>query len=344
MSDDTLRARLEALNRAPLPLPRRERPPVTQPVAATIQNIAAAAENVVAALRIPRSRPQMPAPPQQAPYPRESSAIAGLLRSGQAVETPVGPHWKIDVSIDRLWPGGTNLVTTRQEFLRGQLATANAAVEPSVVLHPEFAAFIAALPDRTLALDLETCGLAGSALFLIGLLRNCSGVPTVQLLFARNYAEEAAVLWSLWQTVANHDVLLTFNGKSFDWPMVVERSVRHRLETNDIGWTSPANSWVGSLSRSGITDAANGISSKVHIDILHHSRRRWKGRLPNCRLQTLELHICRRTRVADIPGHAIPGVYAEYVRTGFEREIDTVLYHNALDLVTLFDLAHRLAY
>ena len=46
---------------------------------------------------------------------------------------------------------------------------------------------------------------------------------------------------------------------------------------------------------------------------------------------------------ADIPGNAIPAVYADYVRTGFERDMDTVLYHNALDLVTLFDLALRLA-
>ena len=45
----------------------------------------------------------------------------------------------------------------------------------------------------------------------------------------------------------------------------------------------------------------------------------------------------------DIPGHRIPAVYAEYVRTGFERDMDTVLYHNAIDLVTLFDLSLRLA-
>jgi hypothetical protein len=57
----------------------------------------------------------------------------------------------------------------------------------------------------------------------------------------------------------------------------------------------------------------------------------------------LEWHVCRRTRAADIPGHAIPAAYAQYVRTGFERDMDIVLYHNALDLVTLFDLAHRLA-
>jgi uncharacterized protein YprB with RNaseH-like and TPR domain len=101
--------------------------------------------------------------------------------------------------------------------------------------------------------------------------------------------------------------------------MVIERSVRHRLQ-----FAARHDAWV-------------------HIDVLHHARRRWRRHLPNCRLQTLERHVCRRSRTADIPGHAIPGVYANYVRTGCERDMDTVLYHNAIDLVTLFDLAHRLA-
>jgi hypothetical protein len=100
--------------------------------------------------------------------------------------------------------------------------------------------------------------------------------------------------------------------------MVLERSVRHRMQ--------PPN-----------------VPSLQHIDVLHHARRRWRKQLPNCRLQTLEWHVCRRRRADDIPGHRIPAVYAEFVRTGFERDMETVLYHNALDLVTLFDLALRLA-
>ena len=87
----------------------------------------------------------------------------------------------------------------------------------------------------------------------------------------------------------------------------------------------------------------NAHPTRLHIDILHHARRRWSKQLPNCRLQTLEQHVCRRLRSDDVPGHRIPAVYADYVRTGFEREMDNVLHHNALDLVTLFDLALRLA-
>jgi uncharacterized protein len=305
--DATLRARLEALNRAPMP------------IQAGSTDIAAAREAIAVAAKQIKQRADTSPPSTIRQQSIASPPTAGLLRRGEIVETAFGPHLRIDLPLETLWQGGAKLIAARQEFLRFELARANQAVEPTVALSAEFAAFVSSLPDRTLALDLETCGLAGSALFLIGLLRQIEGVPMVQLLLARNYAEESAVLASLWQLVTEHDVLLTFNGKTFDWPMVVERSVRHRLEV-----VARRDRWV-------------------HIDILHHARRRWKRQLPNCRLQTLERHVCRRTREGDIPGHAIPAAYAQYVRTGFEREMDSVLYHNALDLVTLFDLAHRLA-
>lgn len=287
-------------------------------------------------------RPSTPSPAASRACP-----IAGLLRRGEVVETSVGPHLQINLPLEQLWPDGNALIESRQHFLREQLAAAQAAVEPTLVLHPEFSAFAGSLPDRALALDLETCGLAGAALFLIGLLRQVENTPTVQLLLARNYAEEAAVLASLWGIVADHDVLLTFNGKTFDWPMVIERSIRHRLQFDPpVGWARPTSFHAARRAVVGgahPTHRAHLTNLRVHIDILHHARQRWRRQLPNCRLLTLEHHICRRSRSADIPGHAIPGVYAEYVRTGFERDMDTVLYHNALDLVTLFDLAHRLA-
>lgn len=300
MADDSLRSRLEALNRDPLPVSSRpERPATTTPHSAPRPKLA-------------------PAPAQ--PQPKTAGApIGGLLRSGEEVQTPMGPHLRIDLPLDTFWQGGANLIAARQAFLRSQLTAATTTGSTATAIEAQFAAFAAAIPDRAVALDLETCGLSGSALFLIGLLRQVGGVPTIQLLLARNYAEEAAVLSSLWQLLAEQDVLLTFNGKSFDWPMVVERSVRHRMRP-------PAS-----------------LDRWVHIDILHHARRRWKKELPNCKLQTLEQHVCRRRREGDIPGHAIPGVYADFVRTGFERDMDSVLHHNALDLVTLFDLAHRLA-
>ncbi|MEX2093678.1 MAG: ribonuclease H-like domain-containing protein [Pirellulales bacterium] len=247
--------------------------------------------------------------------------IPGILQQGEVIETTAGEHLRIRLPIDSLWPKGSQLVAGRQEQLQQLLTEAQRAVEPTIVMGAEFAALVTAMPERVLMLDLETCGLSGAALFLAGVLRQIDGTPTIELLLARNYAEEQAVLETLWQTVAGQEVLVTFNGKAFDWPMVLDRSARYRLETR-----------VAS-------DAAN----LLHVDVLHHARRRWRRQLPDCRLQTLEQLVCRRKRSGDIPGHRIPAAYADFVRTGFERDMDAILYHNAMDLVTLLDLTLRLA-
>lgn len=85
------------------------------------------------------------------------------------------------------------------------------------------------------------------------------------------------------------------------------------------------------------------FSEPLHVDLLHHARRRWKNSLSDCRLQTIESQICRRRRIDDLPSHKIPAAYADFVRTGFPREIEAILYHNAVDLVTSLDIAMRLA-
>jgi len=299
MLDERLRQRLEVLNRGALPTE-------------------AQAVRVSAASSLERAATPKPTP--------TGKPIPGILREGEGVTTSAGEHLRIRLPIDALWPHGSQLVAARQEHLRRRLDEAHQAVEPTLVMDAEFAALVAALPERVLMLDLETCGLSGAALFLVGVLRHLDGVPTVELLLARTYAEEQAVLETLWQTVAAHDVLVTFNGKAFDWPMVLDRSVRYRLTPRV-------------ADRCATPDAVE----LLHVDVLHHARRRWRKQLPDCRLQTLERYVCRRRRSGDIPGHRIPAAYAEFVRTGFERDMEAILYHNAMDLVTLFDLALRLA-
>jgi uncharacterized protein len=304
MGNDSLRRRLEALNRGT--------------IAGAVREVVAPAGGLTVS---PHGIPSIPV--HQSTNAGSPSAVTriipGLMHRGEIVQTAAGEHLRICLPMASLWPGGDRLVAARQQYLQEQLTIARQAVNPTVVMPAEFAAFVASLPERTLLLDLETCGLAGAALFLVGILRQIDGVPTVEMFLARNYAEEAAVLTSLWQLLESHDVLVTFNGKTFDWPMVLERSVRHRLQPNPAG------------------------RPQHHVDVLHHARRRWRRELPDCRLQTLERFVCRRNRTDDIPGHRIPSVYAEYVRTGFQRDMDTVLYHNAVDLVTLFDLSLRLA-
>lgn len=279
MLDESLRLRLEALNRERLPVPAR-------PVVV-----------------VPQRAAETPLPAADRP----AKQVDWLAR-GIEVATPLGCHLLIAIPLDELWPQGPQLVGQRAEFLCG-------ASGLDAAWHP----LVAALPDRVLLLDLETCGLGGSALFLVGLARSHEGVWRVELLFARNYAEEAAVLWTMWQRLVGHELLVTFNGKSFDWPTVLDRSRRWLIDRQQTLVTPP------------------------HLDVLHAARRRWRGVLPDCRLQTIERSICRRVRTGDIPSREIPAAYDEFVRQGANPAIESILYHNALDLVTLLDVTLRLA-
>ncbi len=165
-----------------------------------------------------------------------------------------------------------------------------------------------------LFMDIETTGLSNSPLFLIGIMRWETGGFKLSQYLARNYAEEAAVISSFIEACERKTLLITFNGKTFDVPYIRARA------------------------------AATGISCEInlpHFDLLHEARRIWKDVLPDCRLQTLERHICNRPRKDDVPGEIIPEVYHEYVRSGNTALMTKVLRHNRLDLITMADLMTR---
>jgi uncharacterized protein YprB with RNaseH-like and TPR domain len=186
---------------------------------------------------------------------------------------------------------------------------------------------LAARPESVTYLDIETCGLAGEPLFLVGLMRYADSTLRVSQFLARDYSEERAVLEGFWRELSGAACLVTFNGKTFDLPTIAARS------------------------------AACGLfkvpETPVHVDLLHESRRRWKRDLPNCRLQTLEEWICGRRRYGDIPGGDIPAAYHDFVRALRSddavrrarslRRLQTILHHNALDLVTMAELVTHLA-
>ena len=194
-------------------------------------------------------------------------------------------------------------------------------------LSESFRALVGARPASVTYLDIETCGLAGEPLFLVGLMRYEGETLRVSQLLARDYSEERAVLDAFWRELKGSECLVTFNGKTFDVPTIVARS------------------------------AACGLLKvpevPPHVDLLHESRRRWKRELPNCRLQTLEERICGRRRFGDIPGSEIPAAYHDFVRALRSddavrrarslRRVQTILHHNALDLVTMAELVTHLA-
>jgi len=176
---------------------------------------------------------------------------------------------------------------------------------------PALATLAGAEPEQVAMIDLETTGLHGRPLFLVGVMSCEAGELVVRQYFARDYSEERALLWQVQEALAPAQVLVTFNGRAFDLPYLHDRMSYHRLPPR-----RPCD----------------------QVDLLHPCRRRWRRSLPNCRLQTLERHLCRRFRVGDIPGCLIPQRYHEFVHSGDPRLISPVFQHNRLDLVAMAEL------
>ena len=172
------------------------------------------------------------------------------------------------------------------------------------------------LPEDALFLDLETTGLSTTPLFLVGTMAWEDAGLAVRQYFARDYAEEPAAISLFLDAVAGKKLLVSFNGKAYDLPYVEMRAAATRIPFS--------------------VDMA-------HLDLLPGCRRAWRGIVPDCKLQTLESHICGRERIGDLPGSEIPDAYHAFVRTGNAAQIVEILRHNLLDLVTLADLMVRVA-
>lgn len=173
-------------------------------------------------------------------------------------------------------------------------------------------------PADMLFLDTETTGLAGGTgtnAFLIGVGYFDGADFTLQQFFMRSPAEERSMLEELRYLFSAFPVLVTFNGKSFDWPLLDTRFLLHgyRLDFNF-----------------------------THLDLLHPSRRIWKHRLASCSLTSLEQEIYGIERTGDVPGYLIPQIYFDYLRDGDARRLRSVFSHNRADIVTLACLLETL--
>jgi len=169
--------------------------------------------------------------------------------------------------------------------------------------------------ERALFLDLETCGLASSPVFLAGTMHWNGEDFVLRQYFARHYGEEAALLAAVSDHARGFEALVTFNGKAYDAPFLTARALTHGVELQ---------------------------LPRHHLDLLHHARRQWREELPDCRLTTLEWRVCRRRRVGDVPGDQIPGLYHDYVRNGDPWRLVPVFHHNLLDVTTMADILHTL--
>ncbi|MEK6607464.1 MAG: ribonuclease H-like domain-containing protein [Myxococcota bacterium] len=183
---------------------------------------------------------------------------------------------------------------------------------------------------RALYLDTETTGLsttAGTLPFLIGYAwfeaasarptgraasaqpTGCAGELCVEQLLMRGPEDERAALERLADRVRSCSGLVTFNGRSFDVPLLEVRYVLSRLR-------SP-------------------FAELPHLDLLAPSRRLFGSRMSSCRLVALEEGVLGERREGDIGGHLIPGLYNEYLRSGDASGLAGVVDHNRRDIVSM---------
>ena len=233
------------------------------------------------------------------------------VAQGEEIHTPAGTFLLIDQTVQEVLRGGGRAFGARYERAIGALHEGNVPHDPYDTFH----SLIDARAEDVIYVDIETTGLtAGTPLFLIGVLGHFDGDLRVVQLLARDYTEEAASLSHFVTMLDASKVIVSFNGKSYDLPYIRDRclfmGVPFRLR-------------------------------QAHIDMLHVGRRIWGRQLPNCKLQTLEQYICRRTRQGDIPGAEIPNAYHRFVKSGNAVQMRDILHHNALDLLTTTEVLLR---
>lgn len=169
--------------------------------------------------------------------------------------------------------------------------------------------------------DLETTGLSGGAgthAFLVGLGRfdEDGGFVTRQYLLVK-YADERALLEAVGIELAGAGAIISFNGKSFDAPVLETRYLFHRLE------------WPG--------------GRLPHFDAIYPARRFWAAdENASCALNVLEHKVLGARRTGDVAGFEIPARYFQFVRSGDARLLLSVLEHNRRDLLSLAGLTARL--
>jgi uncharacterized protein len=271
-----------------------------------------------------------------------SDRIRGIVGPGQRISPPAPPASPAPPDLERIlggeWredAGGRCFIVERRwepcaRHGRDDIGALAERLDESAGGAPLFANGMTARAPFVF-FDLETTGLSGGAgtqAFLVGCAwcEEDGAFVTRQYLLTR-YADERPLLERVTGELTRAGALVSFNGKSFDAPVLETRYLFHRL------------AWVG--------------ADVPHVDVLHPARQFWKrpaavarGFQPSdessCSLVALERDVLGFHRMGDVPGFEIPERYFYFVRSGDARPLAAVLEHNRLDLLSLAALTSRL--
>ncbi|MFD0697124.1 ribonuclease H-like domain-containing protein [Paenibacillus sp. GCM10027628] len=170
--------------------------------------------------------------------------------------------------------------------------------------------------EELLFFDTETTGLgvgAGNVPFLVGIGYYSGELFIVEQLLIRNPAEEYAMLVYLQELLSRFTHLVSYNGRTFDWPILKNRYVLNRLQLDD--------------------------SDLLQLDLLYPSRSLWRNALPSCRLSKVEESRLGFERIDDVPGSMAPALYFQYLAEKDPSVLQGVFVHNEHDIVTLAALS-----
>jgi uncharacterized protein YprB with RNaseH-like and TPR domain len=174
--------------------------------------------------------------------------------------------------------------------------------------------------DKCLFLDTETTGLSGGTgtlAFLIGLGWYEGDSFSLMQIFLRDFSDEPAALAFLTEVVSSFHILVTFNGKGFDLPLLTGRHI--------------------------INSITNPFIHFDHLDLLPIARKIWRRRLDDRSLGNLEKEILHTHRTEEeIPGWMVPQIYFDYLNSGDARPLKGVFYHNEIDILSMVRLLSHL--
>ncbi len=183
--------------------------------------------------------------------------------------------------------------------------------------------------NRAVFLDTETTGLVGgtgTVAFMVGTGRvekraHLGHVFVVRQYAMRDYPDEAAMLHALQEDIGDAP-LITFNGRSYDWPLLQTRWRMHRPLWRKLG-----------------LDMTRAIpAGRAHMDLLLHARRLWSKTLHSRSLSTLERHVLGLDRGEDLSGAGIPNAWFHYLKSGDGSVLARAFEHNVIDIVSMVAL------
>ena len=228
----------------------------------------------------------------------------GKVIAGELIGEPDAGFYRVRSDFPLDTPHGTMTLSSALEAEAHHIAV-SANDEELRAFDPRTAVFI----------DTETTGImggTGTVTFLVGVGYFTGDAFRLDQCFMRDYDDEEPMLHYLNSLFDRARTLVSYNGKTFDLPLLRTRFITNRV--------------------------AFRLESAMHFDLVHAARRFWKKRLGDCSLGNIESSILGVQRHGDVAGAEIPQLWLDYLHTRDARSLQPVFYHHKMDILSLVAL------